>query len=324
MANEFIARNGLIAQESSVVSGSLIVTQGITGSLFGTASYVTGSIHTSANPALSASNTLTASFVNPLNQNVIITGSLLVGTGSSLIAPNYGLTPNLAIGMNTGSTGAVLDLRNTSNPIVAGDTLGVIQFVGKDDSSIAYASSQIRATVSNDPGQGYSGGGNIAIWTGINQAGYPLTERMRVNNLGQVLIGLTSSLNLTSKLVVSGSTIVTGSLNVTQGITGSLQGTASYARYPIITTTVTGATTAGALSNTDYVYLVNGTATITLPTSIGNTSTYHIKNIGSGTPTVQSGSAGQTIEGSSTVPITLPVQYSSVTLIASASNWFII
>ena len=41
MANEFIARNGLIAQQSSVVTGSLIVTQGVTGSLFGTASFAT-------------------------------------------------------------------------------------------------------------------------------------------------------------------------------------------------------------------------------------------------------------------------------------------
>jgi len=41
MANEFIARNGLIAQQSSVVTGSLTVTQGITGSLFGTSSFAT-------------------------------------------------------------------------------------------------------------------------------------------------------------------------------------------------------------------------------------------------------------------------------------------
>jgi hypothetical protein len=37
MANEFIARNGLIAQNNSVITGSLIVTAGITGSLQGTA-----------------------------------------------------------------------------------------------------------------------------------------------------------------------------------------------------------------------------------------------------------------------------------------------
>lgn len=54
MANEFIARNGLISQNNSVVTGSLIVTQGITGSLFGTASFAT--------QALSSSFATTASF----------------------------------------------------------------------------------------------------------------------------------------------------------------------------------------------------------------------------------------------------------------------
>jgi hypothetical protein len=50
---------------STIITGSLTVTQGITGSFFGTASYATS-----------------ASFVNTLNQNVIITGSLSVGTSS--------------------------------------------------------------------------------------------------------------------------------------------------------------------------------------------------------------------------------------------------
>jgi hypothetical protein len=39
MANEFVARLGLIAQRDSFVTGSLTVTNGITGSLFGTASW---------------------------------------------------------------------------------------------------------------------------------------------------------------------------------------------------------------------------------------------------------------------------------------------
>ena len=43
MANEFVAKNGLISQNNSTVSGSLTVTQGITGSISfaTTASYVT-------------------------------------------------------------------------------------------------------------------------------------------------------------------------------------------------------------------------------------------------------------------------------------------
>ena len=51
MANEFVAKNGLISQNNSTVTGSLTVTAGITGSLSG-----------SATTAISASYALTASF----------------------------------------------------------------------------------------------------------------------------------------------------------------------------------------------------------------------------------------------------------------------
>ena len=54
MANEFVVRNGLLALDNSVISGSLTVTNGITGSFTGTASY--------AASALSSSNSLTSSF----------------------------------------------------------------------------------------------------------------------------------------------------------------------------------------------------------------------------------------------------------------------
>ena len=57
---------------SLTITGSIRVSEGITGSLFGTSSWAT--------------NTLTASFVNTLNQNLIITGVVSIGTGS--IGPN--------------------------------------------------------------------------------------------------------------------------------------------------------------------------------------------------------------------------------------------
>jgi hypothetical protein len=41
MANEFVAKNGLISQNNTTVSGSLTVTQGITGSFTGS---LTGSL----------------------------------------------------------------------------------------------------------------------------------------------------------------------------------------------------------------------------------------------------------------------------------------
>ena len=50
---------------NTIITGSLNVTAGITGSLLGTASFAT-----------------TSSYVNTLNQNVIVTGSIAIGTGS--------------------------------------------------------------------------------------------------------------------------------------------------------------------------------------------------------------------------------------------------
>jgi len=62
---------------SAVITGSLTVTQGITGSLFGI-----------------ASNALTASFINPLNQTVTITGSFTQGEAG-----------NKALGLNSHAEG---------------------------------------------------------------------------------------------------------------------------------------------------------------------------------------------------------------------------
>lgn len=169
--------------------------------------YFSGTITTDGSASISGSVTSTSG---------------LIGPGASLAAPIFnGFVPNLSIGMPTGSSGAVLNLTNTSaGTISAGDTLGTIQFAGTDyqNNSQPYVSSQIRATTTDQIGSGNPGGGNVAIWTSTTGNGTSPIERMRVNNYGQVLIGVTSSLDTTSKLIVSGSTVVTGSLIVTEPI----------------------------------------------------------------------------------------------------------
>jgi hypothetical protein len=75
MPNEFKIKNGFFSEGNSNITGSLNVSAGITGSLFGTASFATTTI--------SSSFASTASFVNILNQNVLISGSLTVGTSSA-------------------------------------------------------------------------------------------------------------------------------------------------------------------------------------------------------------------------------------------------
>ena len=79
--------------------------------------------------------------------------------------------------------------------------------------------------------------------------------------------------------------------------------------------------TAGATAVTDYVYFVSGTTTLTLPTAVGNTNRYAVKNTGVATVTVATTSA-QTIDGSSTA--SLPVANSSLDIISDGANWRVI
>jgi hypothetical protein len=84
---------------------------------------------------------------------------------------------------------------------------------------------------------------------------------------------------------------------------------------------ISSPTTAAATSGVDYVYLVSGTTTLTLPTAVGNTNRYTVKNVGANTVTIATTSA-QTIDGSASA--TLPVRYTSVDLISDGSNWNVV
>lgn len=75
------------------------------------------------------------------------------------------------------------------------------------------------------------------------------------------------------------------------------------------------------LTDNDYLILVDGTYTMTLPTSVGiGGRCYHIKNIGTGVVTVATTSS-QTIDGSTTLVIS--GRYDSAKLISDNSNWYI-
>lgn len=84
---------------------------------------------------------------------------------------------------------------------------------------------------------------------------------------------------------------------------------------------ISTATTAGVTASTDYTYLVSGTTTLTLPTAVGNTNRYSIKNVGAATVTIATTSS-QTIDGSTTASV--PVQYTTLDIVSDGTNWNII
>jgi hypothetical protein len=207
MANEFVARNGIIALDNSAITGSLNVSGGITGSLFGTASF---------------SNT--ASFVNPLRQDVIITGSLsvsgsillngtgsIIGSGSTNYLSKFTGTTALgnsqifdngtSVGIGTTSPTSYTNFTTLSiNNATAG---GLIDLLQNGTSNFRILTS----TTSNM----LNGVGNIPMVFHTNG-----TEKMRITAAGRLLIGTTTEstylLDVNGTARVSGTALFTGNI----------------------------------------------------------------------------------------------------------------
>jgi hypothetical protein len=85
--------------------------------------------------------------------------------------------------------------------------------------------------------------------------------------------------------------------------------------------TVSSPVTLGSVANTDYVYLVSGNTTVTLPAAASNGNLYTVKNVGAGTVVVNT-TGGATIDGS--VSASMPVRYTSLDFVSDGTNWNII
>lgn len=84
---------------------------------------------------------------------------------------------------------------------------------------------------------------------------------------------------------------------------------------------ISASATAGKQPGVDFVYLVSGTTTLTLPTAVDNGSRYTIKNTGTGVVTVATTSS-QTIDGATTA--TIAVADASIDVISDGANWRIL
>jgi len=224
MPNEFVARNGIIALSNTTISGSLSVTNNISGSIF-TGSFVGNLIGTS-------SQALTASFIQAsgvigLNLSQIATGSVTAsvsdGSGSFAITSgsstllfvsrsgNVGIgttTPNNLtdiVGSTTGDggsfngTGAILRVKQNTSWSASQPWALYVEGYSYLNGFRINASDGIRALLKTSAGGqlGFATTGNDPItFTQLDA-----TERMRIAAGGNVGIGITSP---TALLHVSG------------------------------------------------------------------------------------------------------------------------
>lgn len=149
----------------------------------------------------------------------------------------------------------------------------------------------------------------------------------RISNIGggnmnrQIFIGGVNPLTrFTDINLKAGSnvTITYATNNATQKVDVTFSATGGGGGSVRSIQSISASQTADSVSGTDYVYLCNGTFTLTMPDASGNTNLYTIKNIGTGVITINTTSS-QTIDGSLT--ITMPLQYTSVDLVSDTANW---
>jgi len=150
--------------------------------------------------------------------------------------------------------------------------------------------------------------------SGTNTGDQSLFSTIAVSGQSNVVADSTSD----TLTLVAGSNITLTTNATTDTITIAAASASGITRSVNVISTDT---TAGATGSTDYVYFVSGTTTLTLPTAVGNTNQYQIKNTGVATVTIATTSA-QTIDGSST--ISLAVANTAITVISDGSNWQIV
>ena len=132
MANEFVARNGLIAQANSQITGSLTVTGGITGSLFGTSSFAVSASYalnsTSASRAREADTASSATSVSTLQGNIQndVDNRVLTALGNGAINGEANLTFNGSILTVTGNQTITGSL--TATQPITGSLFGTSSF----------------------------------------------------------------------------------------------------------------------------------------------------------------------------------------------------
>jgi hypothetical protein len=205
------------------ISNSLIVNDGITGSLFGTASN-----------AISSSYAINADFLDGYDSAAfLLTSSYNAFTSSYLIdSASFSSSINLLSGSYLASSSS-FDTRILNNSASIGTLSSSFQSF-----SSSYTTGSFTGSFKGDGSGLYNISASGIVGLNLSQiASGSVTASIDPNlgfrvNTNTIISGSTlisGSLTVTGSIYSSGSTILIGDLNVTNGITGSLFGTSSWA-----------------------------------------------------------------------------------------------
>lgn len=259
------------------------------------------------------------------SSDITVSGSPITSSGTiTLTLPNTGVTAgsytNASITVDakgrittasSGSSGAVSSVSNSDGSLTISPTTGAVV------ASLNIANTNTWTTVQNFQGA------PVSILLGVANLSPGTIRMLNAFNGTRVTISapdnsITPPVNWTFMLPptagTSGYVLSTDGSGISNWV--SISSTGAIKR---ITASVSTNTTAGSATATDYVYFCSGTMTLTLPTAVGNTNRYSVKNVGSGTVTIAT-TGGETIDGGSTVVLTASLN-GAVDLMSDNSNW---
>jgi hypothetical protein len=234
-SNGLVVTGSLLSSGSFTLTGSANVTGGITGSLLGTASYASNSnlldgYHSSAFPRLNIINTFTA------DQQILISGSKEIGTfegDTFFILDN---NTNAEIGLSNAlsdfngpySAGIYISSGSHLAYLTAIEIPNGINFPAPSGSINLKFPTNITGSLRVTEGASGSFSGSFqGDGSGITNISASSIVGL---NLAQIASGsITASVSPDYGFRVNANASISGSLIVTEGITGSLLGTASFA-----------------------------------------------------------------------------------------------
>ena len=245
MANEFVAKNGLISQNNSTVTGSLTVTGGITGSLSGTSSFATSasfaqtsSFITTAQTASYVLNAVSSSFATSASFASTVPASGVIGLNSFQIATGS-VSASVSPTQFTITSGSVTEFVVRGTGVTIGNTTTDTHFI-TGSAQITGSLGVTGLLTATQIGAGAAPSGSVRL--DVRAQGALSTDTVfRVHNSaatqnlmsitgdGQIVIGLSASINLATNASPQDSVVI--GRGASAGLYATAVGAASIAEY---------------------------------------------------------------------------------------------